>query len=352
VISPLEVRRAAERALAFLLDSRNKEGWWLDFDVQGPSNVWVSAYVGASVALSPEVRAREAALRAWHLISTSPSPSGGWAYVSIAPGDADSTAWALRLAEAVSRSSTAAGQAGYAFLMRHLRDGGLATFIYEVAGPLFRYTRLSESWDGWCATHTCVTAAAATLHSFPARSELLAHLRRQQSQTGAWDDAYWWPDAEYASALAYEALQDALAAAASHRGDPGRLAAAALWAASRISEDGAVHTPLDPAGSPFATACALRILARADRNAETDVALEHGLAWLMTSQQPDGNWQRSARMRIPPPDLLSPDRKPDWGLDGRGDDSIGTIVIDTNAVFTTATVVQALLTWLQITEGD
>lgn len=346
-----EVRRAVEHATEFILNSRDQEGWWLDYDIHGPSDVWVSSYVGAAVSSCSDARLRRAATQAWDLISSTPSPSGGWAYISKVPGDADSTAWALRLAEATSRSSATVSQEGYTFLLRHLqRDGGLATFQPDIGGVLFGYTKdASGSWLGYCTSHTCVTAAAAMLHDFPARSALLEYLRREQSPSGAWN-AYWWPDAEYASALAYEALYDVRATTESCPNDQGRLETASRWAASRVDSDGAVHTSLDPIGSPFATACALRILSKSTRSDETDSALHRCLSWLMASQKSDGSWDRTARMRIPPYDMVDPSLKLDWGHDGRGDHSIGTIVVDTHAIFTTATVVQALLTWLETAE--
>lgn len=350
-LSVTEICRVAEHATEFILGSRDEEGWWLDYDIHGPSDVWVSAYVGATVSLSSDARLRRAAARAWDLVSSVPSASGGWAYFSRAPGDADSTIWALRLAEAISSSSAAVSQEGYTFLLQHLqRDGGVATFDPDIGGALFGFTKgASGSWLGYCTSHTCVTAAAATLRQFPERSTLLDYLRRQQSPSGAWS-AYWWPDAEYASALAYEALCDVRATAECCPADQGRLEAASCWAASRVGSDGAVHTSLDPAGSPFATACALRILTQSARRDETDGALRQCLSWLMASQKPDGSWQRTARMRIPPYDMVDPSLKLDWGRDGQRDHSIGTIVVDTHAIFTTATVLQALFAWLEMAD--
>src|SRR5581483_8849805 len=71
----------------------------------------------------------------------------------------------------------------------------------------------SDSHAGWCAAHTCVTAAAATLGIAPTMG---SYLCSTQTAGGSWA-GYWWDDDEYATAWAVEALSAPAANAASVR---------------------------------------------------------------------------------------------------------------------------------------
>lgn len=334
---PVRRREAADRAVSFLLDARCGAGWWRDFEVQGPSNLWVTGYVGAALARTSHPAAREAAARAWDLLADA-QPEGRWSYHRGQPPDSDSVTWALRLAQELGLSRQPPAQRGYQILRLHVRpDDGLATYAMAVAGPVFEQVSFVQSWTGWLMSHPCVTAAAAALDDLGERPRLLSYLCRQQSADGGWP-AYWWSDREYTAALACEAL--AVAGQA-----PDRVAAAARWAAGRVGPDGAVRTAIDPDGSPFATALAARALAWARRTGlprDAVAARQRALTWLVRCQQDDGRWHRTARLRVVPPGVTDPDRYPGWGMDGRGRRSIGTIVVDMEGVFTTATVLDAL----------
>jgi squalene-hopene/tetraprenyl-beta-curcumene cyclase len=335
-------------AVSFLMAARDQDGRWRDYDVYGPIDIWITAYVGAALAGARSQVAERTASEAWEMLTEMPSHSGGWAYGGpLAPEDADSTAWALRLAETISAPRTRRIEDGYAFLARHLQPtGSLATYSMEVAGPTFEMSGVADSWDGWCAGHDCVTASAACLQGFSARSVLLNYLRRRQLPVGNWV-AYWWTDPEHPTALACEAMRkDSISgpdtdAMGAHSGDVERLQAASEWTSTRIGFDGSIRTELDPDGSAFATACAVRILKSAE-STDTHDALERSLGWLERTQSTDGGWPASARMRIPTPETLDPTTVSKWGRDGWGKHALGTIVVDGERVFTTATVLRAI----------
>ena len=130
-------------------------------------------------------------------------PSGGWGYNATVPPDADSTIWAVQLAERVAGGASASLGAARAFLERHRRPGGgLAT--YADAAPVRADMGFPAwvSYRGWTSAHPCVTAAASNVRLLGDQpDELDAYLRRTQRSDGSWP-AYWWADREYATALA------------------------------------------------------------------------------------------------------------------------------------------------------
>ena len=61
--------------------------------------------------------------------------------------------------------------------------------------------------------------------------------------------------------------------------------------------------------------------------------------WLLDRQLPSGAWEPSARLRVPPPDVVDPETFTDWVEGGRIERAV---VLDQNAIFTTATALLAI----------
>lgn len=328
--------QALSKATEFLLTARDADGWWNDYEVRGPGQFWVTAYVGASLAELPEGPGRAAAMSAWEALRKARGPSDGWGYCPQVPGDADITSWALRLAEALGVEHDPRADEGYRFVAGHLQpDGGISSYLPHIAGPFL--DRVAPRWDAWYASHACVTTAAAGLVRLPVRERLLGRLREIQRADGAWP-AYWWPDREYSTALAAEALTAGRAGT-----DLPEARAAADWATARIGADGAVRTEWEQDGSAFATAFALRAVVAADlpdgRHAD---AVRRAVSCLVDSQERDGSWRPSAWCRVPGPMEFDPDAREDWERGRRGKAALGSVVLDTKALYTTASVVAAL----------
>jgi squalene-hopene/tetraprenyl-beta-curcumene cyclase len=334
------VTEAVRWAAEFLIESRDADGWWRDFDVAGPSDAWVTAYVGLALSAVEDGPARPAAHRAWDLLRARRRWTQGWGYHARVPPDADTTTWALRLADAVGHGRSFRATRARRFLTRHAReDGGVATF--SLPTPIARFTGLADRFSGWCSSHACVSAAAAGVSGLRDRHRLLEFLRGRQCPDGSWA-GYWWHDPEFATSLAVEALSQT-----DEPNDRRRVTEATRWATGRIDEHGAVSTAFDPAGSQFATAGAVRVLAvgvsrEEDWSAELDAAHGRAVGWLLAAQSRAGGWKPSAHLRVPPPDVADPDAVREWGRDGTGEASIGTIVRDQRGLFTTATVLTAL----------
>ena len=331
----MDLTPALEGGVGFLLSAESAPGWWRDFDtLAGPSDEWVSAYVATVLAAASDPRARPRAWCTWRRLRRRRWWSGGWGYNRRVPGDADSTTWGLHLAHALGAGSGWRVRRGYRFLARHVRpDGGVAT--YSEDGPIRHFTRVRPgfSFRGWCGTHVCVTAAAASLPGLGADGRVRAYLRRAQSGDGGWT-AYWWCDRGMATALAAEALAESSAGE-----DTEARRRAAGWAAGRAGKDGSVGSVTHPAGSAFAAAWCLRLLLLGDDPGGHMARAASVAAWLLRSQRPDGAWPASAALRIPPPDVTDPERYEQWTLHGRGG---GSILLDGGSIFTTATVLAAL----------
>jgi hypothetical protein len=292
----------------------------------------VTAYVGAVLAAMDEARATEAATAAWTLLERRGRPAGTWGYNPLPPGDADSTGWGLLLAAGVGAGGSERALEARQALACHLRsDAGIATYAEE--RPIRRFIGAPDerSFQGWCGAQPCVSAAVAALPEF--FPQVRPYLRRTQRADGSWR-SYWWCDDEYATALAAEALV---------RGgwpeDRPLVARAVQWMRRRLDPAGRVPTPRCPDGSPFATAWCLRMLMLSGE-AGVAAARLRATRWLVHQQQPDGSWAPSALLRVPLPEDEHPERYTGW-LDGGKIE--GSIVVDQRAVFTTATVLGALL---------
>jgi hypothetical protein len=321
---------AAAAALDFLLAAQDPRGAWRDFFLPATeSDGWVTGYVGLALAQTADPRAHAAAERAWSHLRRVAKDDGGWGYNDATPTDADSTLWALRLAAAIGEGNSPTARAGRACLERHRRPaGGIATYA-SADGPR-NYVGLPASVDfsAWALPHVCVSAAAAGLPGFlddGLRTYLLAH----QCEDGAWP-SYWWFDSGYATAEAVEALGPG-----AHRDR------AVQHAATRV----------DAATPAFGLAHTLRILALEPSAGE---AAAQAATLLCASQEPNGSWRASARLRVPAPDCSDPGPDAAWkpwlGL-GVMPGSLAELFertftitsLDHRRAFTTATALRALM---------
>lgn len=312
-----------ERAILFLLQARNSTGGWKDFEsLEGGSDEWVTAYVGAALAAISYKPAQLAAREAWTYINACRGSLAGWGYNSAQPVDMDSTAWGLRLAYQVGQMHSTRARAAEKLIRRRIRPGGgLSCYIADAYPSKQFYS--NPSMKGWCGIHTCVTAAAA-VEGFGKKPR--NHLRLSQKKDGSWK-GYWWEDDEYPTALAVRALADY-----GIKEDRSRLEKAAGWALRQFGRRGVVFSKARGADSTFATAGALHILTAADIRPIPHDLISQSALWLLSHQRTDGSWPASAWLRIPPAHIIRP-RKNTKGM---------FAVLDQKRIFTTATVLSAL----------
>ncbi|MFM7596973.1 MAG: hypothetical protein ACKO70_01155 [Actinomycetota bacterium] len=309
--TPEEARAAG---VGFLLARQSDTGLWSDFQLApGLSDEWITGYVGDRLAGVPGT---ESALdRAWAALTVRQAERGGhgWGYNVYVPQDADSTAWALRLAQHVghgddevaldARSSLAAFRHGNGMLGTYGPTDDIARFIGADPDSDFR---------GWTAPHPCVTAAAAGLGDLIEPEVLLA----AQRPDGRWR-SYWWASDTFATALAVEAL------AATPKASEA-ITRAGQWAQESLASP--ALTSFEVANLGIVTALA----------GESDDSTVRRLTFTML---PDGSWPAGALLRVPHPHDTDPDAVIDWMPRGRIE---GAVVEDLRRVFTTATVVHAL----------
>jgi len=328
-----DLDRAISGAIDYLLHNRLASGLWHDFPPAGfddpwliyfgASDEWVSAFVAAAIAPFERDDARGAARWVWQVINHRRRRGEGYGFSLVTPADADSTAWALKLAQVLGESASPHAIGARKFLMQHqLASGGVATYLPEASIRLFKSDNSSVS-NPWCEAHACVTAAAANL---PAPSpECLRFLRASQQEDGRWV-GFWWMDSEYATGLAAAAL-----ARSKDAGDRARIDAAIRWCSDRINDDGGVFSAACDGPSPFATAWSLRALLAAPDHAHARALALREVQWLIKQQRPDGSWHPSAWLKSPPIDVNDRDGYPK-----------SILALDRYANFTTAGVLAAL----------
>ncbi len=328
-----DIARAAKAAVAFLVAAQDERGRWLDFpEVGGGSDEWVTSYVGTALAAMPDASAQRAARLGWLALRAQPRWSGGWGYMPTYPADADSTAWALRLAESLRVRRDLRVWRARAFLSWHQRaNGGVATYAFP--SLMVRITGLKGSFDGWCTAHCCVTANVAHLVRFRGREPARRFLRARQRSDGSWP-SYWWADCEYATTLAAEAL-----AQSDPSSDCAAVGRAVAWACCAPAVDGGAVSATVPGGSAFATALRLRLLALSPAGVETAGPRRAAVEWLIRTQCPDGAWPSSAWLRFPPTHVVDPTSIAEWHF-GRMVEA--GVMVDQRRLFTTATVLTAL----------
>ena len=319
---------ARTAGVEFLLQRQSKDGLWSDFMLApGMSDEWITGYVGDRIA---DISGTQGALkRAWSALAARSLQRGGcgWGYNVHVPQDADSTAWALRLAQRVGTVAEPVAVAARDSLAAFVHDDGMVG-TYGPTDDIAHFIGAHEQQDfrGWTSAHDCVTAAVAGVVGVVDPDVLLS----VQRPDGRWR-SYWWASDTFATALAVEALVGRVDAAPA-------IARAADWAAAMLTSEGL---------TPFESANLVAVTMLAGRGDEPRArAAVRALAFAML---PDGSWPPGAVLRVPHPQDTDPEGVIDWIPGGRIE---GAVVEDQRRVFTTATVIHALDLALRVTSDD
>src|SRR5207244_7438919 len=138
----------------------------------------------------------------------------------------------------------------------------------------------------------------------PALQLAVDWLLRQRGSDGLWR-SYWWSSAAYTTYFALRVLRMCGTA------NPELLATVAALEA-RQRADGSWGDDRD--GDAFETALATLAVLIAPSRASAGV-VTRAIAWLLEHQLPDGSWDSSPILRIPPPMFESPEDVPEWRVD-------------------------------------
>jgi len=317
-------------------------GSWSDFQigVGGRSDEWVTAYVCDAIdGWQSSGRSNSAAI-ARAALRRVQRRDGGWGYNERIPSDTDTTGLAVL---ALSRDQTAFDRtAAVRFLLSSHDDeiGGFRTYRSpQELADLYRDhpVRTTQSFEGWCSSHTEVTASAlealvALGHENSQQGRMAtAYLLSKQNANGYWT-GYWATDLFYPTCRAVRAL-----ARVQVRGKVrwSRLVDALL---DRQRPDGSWTAESAEHGCAFRTALAIETLCHAP--VYYGDAIERAVQWLHLAMSPDGHWTSGYPfMRVPPPQITNPDKYDGWGPDGSG---IGAVYCDQNGILTSATVISAI----------
>jgi hypothetical protein len=271
---------SARRAVEYFGATRERDGSWRDFaEVPvGPSDQWVTAYVGLALAHVRQPVANELAQRAATWLEQRRARDG-WGYNDRAGPDADSTAHAMLLFDALGRGVP---REAAEFAMGHqCAHGGFATYRRS---------------DAWGRPHACVTGAVCEALMRAERAFDAAPTRRWLRETanadGDWS-AYWWTASRYATmTITRWITADGRSPEASNE------LLACNSERQRLERSGA-----SALRSCFDVACEIEVLRMRGAPRAT---LEGKLRALLWRQRADGSWPGSACLLISPPDASAP----------------------------------------------
>jgi squalene cyclase len=295
-----------ELSLDYILGRQQSDGSWVDWKLPpGESSVWTTAYVGYRLKNIPAYFRKRTqppmrAASSWLLGNI--FADGGWGYTEQTGSDADSTALAILFL--LAEGKTVPGTC-YSFLqtLQH-PDGGFSTYPQNgVVGS-------------WSVSHGDVTPTVvlALLAKYGRQVEIvergIEYVINAQTSIGVWE-SFWWTSPLY-STEASLALMNGI---------------------------GLKMDPVQARRTLLASVCkgAFEKALQLSSLVHLHPKLPDSILWrlideLLSDQQRDGSWRSCSILRVTHRDCFEP-----W----RPGDS-DTLFADTNRLFTTSTVIEAL----------
>lgn len=331
---------AVDRAVEFLLEMQRSDGLWYDFyTLAGQSNDWVSGVVACALAGRAPRASTAAADRAVMALVKRQRANGGWSYNQKVPTDCDSTAWVMRALLRCRSSKPSALIRATRYILRHqdAEGGGFST--YAPSDRIERFIGVQpDQLQGWLSPHLGVTCTSVQAlleaggdHRAPRIASALRHIEAQRERGGLWT-CYWWRGHGYATyhALRTLGIGNAL--------DSAKRAEVAKAIIERQEMDGTWR--IEGRDSAFETAMMLNAAELiAHMEPVLTAPMQKARSALLALQKQDGSFAPAPILRIPPPSVPDPNLVADWRTDQEG---TGVMVCDSERVFTTACVVDAL----------
>jgi hypothetical protein len=273
-----QIDRAIHASASYLISHQAVDGHWEDYSLPvGPSDAWVTAYVGLALGqgtmLESDSIGMTAAQRAANWLVTNRPYAAGWGYNGLTGPDADSTAHVIALLHATGIPEKESDSAW--LLQRWQPAGGFATF----EGP-----------EAWGNAHPDVTPICfrvlSRLHQAALQEDLVSFLVRMRRDDGSWP-SYWWRTGFYST---YACL--------SLSRDLGFRAIASL----RLSEMKEINSISSAFDLAFATGIASM--------QGSDPLCASLTKELLRHQNPDGSWTGGNELRVTETDCSNPWENP------------------------------------------
>lgn len=350
-VSASAVSESLGKGLEYLRERYEAWGGWSDFSTRssGKSTTWITAYVLIRVG-----RLLPASLRrnAVDFLIKSQSDSGGWGFSEKTPPDCDSTAHSLAACLMCCDGTSRFGEANLLraldFISKHLKeDGGFSTYCSATKLSSYRRRPNEEDYGGWLSSHACTAVSvlrALQVLPAPTAKELVANTSAYflgtQTDDGLWK-AYWWRSNFFVAAELLPTLMKLVP-----KNMQGRLADGLTSIAEAQDLSGYWDNGVD-ADEPCTISTALCVKMFAELGKDT-LRQRTGARFLVSTQKQDGSWRGKAILQIPPPNVTAPWRSHDWRIAGRG---VGSCCCDDEGIYSTTTVVSALVAYLKDTRN-
>ncbi len=302
---------ALSAGLAYILGTQNKNGSWLDFYLlPGPSDIWVTAYVGYSLTQVAKVvsenRLRESLSRARDWIASSMNADFGWGYNKKTDTDADSTAYSINFLASLGES---VDNRSFTRLRGFQKgDGGFCTYL------------LTDEGHSWGDSHPDVTPVAllALLNKLEADDEIIVRgarsVLKNRGADGFWQ-SFWFDTPLYSTAVNLKFLDKI-----------GKRIEATKFNLSHIETMSGFELSL-------AGECLIMI-----HDPDAKSLLDSVSSRLGSLQQPDGSWKEAPILRVTSTNSHRP-----WV-----EANSGNLYPDWNRVFTTGTALRFLAGYKQL----
>lgn len=343
-----------------LQDSR---GFWTDFhQYAGGSTEWIAGYVGNMLLATTNLRRvapfslDTVILKAADWLVSAQHPGGGWGYNEAVPVDVDSTSTCLLFLHSTTTSdkfieclanslshvvgNQDSGNSGFAtynltdIQSARSRQSGASGFPLRLLQPF-----VAKIYSGWCSPEPYVTAVAAHfLITVDKRQHservvrALDYIESEQTRHGYWN-SYWCNSQTFVTAACIRSLSV-------DNSKEEAVQKAMNWILKEQKGNGAWECKALGKMTPLETASAiLGLLIKTPNVSHAKIC--DGIKYLLGVQRSDGSWESQPCMSVPKP-WESKDFTQEEYKHPR------LVLTDDERIFTTATVLRALLRCLEL----
>jgi squalene cyclase len=287
----IKIRQATEEAIIasvnYILERQSQCGSWTDWSLPvGPSDGWVTAFVGYRLRLVPQhltSRMRTATRAASKWLLDNEYLGGGWGYNARTGVDADSTSYGILF---LSSAGVDVPEDSYVRLIEFQQlDGGFSTY------------KENTHRDCWRVSHPDVTpiAVLSLLTKYTKTdfmiSRAIEYLRKQRNSRGLWD-SFWWNTFLYSTQANLSILS-------------------ALGAESELTGAISQLLQIEPR-NPFETALLIMSILYDSSQKANDRAINLARR-LIRDQQPEGFWRCEPILRLTKSGYFEPWNQADSG---------------------------------------